>query len=1477
MAAVGNNEACLLDTVLVRVCNPRTGEEVVARALLDPGSQLNIVTKKLVNKLELTETQDSKATVLNQVQGNSDPLDMLTKFVIKHRDHDNTNLPIKALVMDVNNWTVRLPAQLPTWINTRNVELADPELVNSQGEKLPFDILLSNAECNQIVWGFDYKAHKFAIKSTTFGLIPSGGIPRARVYNTPPAHWCLVTQSQTQPTVNKFYKARPHKMMDDNECDDIELTQDIARSYELDQVDMFGKQEDDQEALQGFLDETIQSFERRDGRVYTKLPKFHGMSQPLAKNHAKVQAQLKSLEKRMKENPDLANAYEKAIQEWVDMKVLVPTTVEEMNKFEYWAEMPYHPVFRKGVKTHKVRFVMNGSADEPGKAAINRYLATGPNILPQITNILTMWRASQFFSIADIEKAFLQVGLQEPDDHLFLFRWLVRNEDGTYRQETYRFAMMPWGINCAPFVLNAVVRYLYQEASKLAQQKNDLETVDRFEKLSSTTYVDDILALGNCVEDVVKMAHDAHRALEEGKMTVCKYRTWPPEMAKLIHEGLDPVREVYKVLGIRYDPPNDEISPAADKLGEYKDKECLTKKQAAGLVARLFDPLGLAAPTTLKSKLLLQLIEKHHPKAAWNTKLSKEESAQWHEYVKDVEENLPNFTFPRRTRPAKYDKLRLCVFSDASAQAVAGTLYEVAEVDGKMYPCLANARNRVIPHKKRFTTEGVDTLTKDSLKINRLELTAATLAAQMAEQHIAATQTKFDEVLAFTDSQVSCHWLWSQSEHHTEYVRTRVNTIKKVIPPKNWRHIPGSQNPADLASRGCSLSELVQSKLWRCGPEWMSQDRSQWPEIPADAKEKLNTEVIDQQVFMATSLKVTTRSQRKKLQVGTDTSLIKPCSIPLTRIDQPPKTDSGYNSQDVSDSDDDMAELVTKSKAKPKNARKSKSTVNSSSIQIDWDTYVKLKHMEIQQLKPSSTIHQALASLLVDIQRDQLGNLYKNVQGTLPDRYLTDSQRNLKHQYGLRFDAKTQLVMSRSRNFRVEELGELRKPVQSTESEKAGLAPIDQDLVFLTAEGPRVKALVRKLHEKATGHGSVNHVAAESRKNYWILNVRKLAKDVRRHCKDCQLLDAKALKQVEGALPKCRYDATNPETNVAFQAIGVDFVGPFFPFKGPEKKKKHHRVTPYADQPAMIAVFSCAKTRAIHLEPVRNQGFEQFELAFRNFTARRGTPAIVYSDNAPTFKLADKLSVFRKDVAEKLKQKYAPEMEWIFNANRAPWWGGFFERMMRIIKEKLARNFYRHVFPSPDHFRAAVVSLEQFVNSRPLTTIYSKRDDYPPISPEMFLKPGRTPSPFEFMQFALLPAQVQSLTALEAVYRRRAQMHFQARLWFDFQHMYLDGLRTYHKTSSVKNDAHKVQPGMCVLITPDDTSFKPRAMLHKALWRRGMVTKLFLGRDGRCRTVEIEMKDKTGKIFKTVYPIQKLCPLELSATAKAEFLDVPNV
>ena len=50
--------------------------------------------------------------------------------------------------------------------------------------------------------------------------------------------------------------------------------------------------------------------------------------------------------------------------------------------------------------------------------------------------------------------------------------------------------------------------------------------------------------------------------------------------------------------------------------------------------------------------------------------------------------------------------------------------------------------------------------------------------------------------------------------------------------------------------------------------------------------------------------------------------------------------------------------------------------------------------------------------------------------------------------------------------------------------------------------------------------------------------------------------------------------------------------------------------------------FTCAATRAVHLELTPDLSADMFLLAFRRFTSRRGTPNMMISDNAKVFKAA---------------------------------------------------------------------------------------------------------------------------------------------------------------------------------------------------------------------------------------------------------------
>ena len=62
--------------------------------------------------------------------------------------------------------------------------------------------------------------------------------------------------------------------------------------------------------------------------------------------------------------------------------------------------------------------------------------------------------------LADIEKAFLQVGIQEPDRDVTRFLWFKDVDDVRVSEyDVYRLCRVPFGILCSPFLLAGTVKF----------------------------------------------------------------------------------------------------------------------------------------------------------------------------------------------------------------------------------------------------------------------------------------------------------------------------------------------------------------------------------------------------------------------------------------------------------------------------------------------------------------------------------------------------------------------------------------------------------------------------------------------------------------------------------------------------------------------------------------------------------------------------------------------------------------------------------------------------------------------------------------------------------------------------------------------------------------------------------------------------------------------------------------------------------
>ena len=129
----------------------------------------------------------------------------------------------------------------------------------------------------------------------------------------------------------------------------------------------------------------------------------------------------------------------------------------------------------------------------------------------------------------------------------------------------------------------------------------------------------------------------------------------------------------------------------------------------------------------------------------------------------------------------------------------------------------------------------------------------------------------------------------------------------------------------------------------------------------------------------------------------------------------------------------------------------------------------------------------------------------------------------------------------------------------------------------------------------------------------------------------------------------------------------------------------------------------CCVVRAVHLDLVPNLTADSFLQSFRRFTARRGFPHKMVSDNGKTFKAAAKRVQILLNHAN-VQHYSADGIEWCFNLKKAPWWGEVFERMIKSLKRCLKKSI-GCARPTYDKLLTTLAEVEMILNSRPLSYV----------------------------------------------------------------------------------------------------------------------------------------------------------------------------
>lgn len=143
-----------------------------------------------------------------------------------------------------------------------------------------------------------------------------------------------------------------------------------------------------------------------------------------------------------------------------------------------------------------------------------------------------------------------------------------------------------------------------------------------------------------------------------------------------------------------------------------------------------------------------------------------------------------------------------------------------------------------------------------------------------------------------------------------------------------------------------------------------------------------------------------------------------------------------------------------------------------------------------------------------------------------------------------------------------------------------------------------------------------------------------------------------------------------------------------------------------------VSVYTCAVSRAVHLDTVPYLTAEAFIRNFRRFAARRGLPRELNSDNEKTFVSASKMlrALFNSPAVRRHPANKG--VKWTFNLERAPWWGGYFKRLVQSVKSCL-KKILKNAKITSEEFQIILVEIEATLNSRPLTFVSSGEIEEP--------------------------------------------------------------------------------------------------------------------------------------------------------------------
>ncbi|XP_070515344.1 uncharacterized protein [Cardiocondyla obscurior] len=500
-------------------------------------------------------------------------------------------------------------------------------------------------------------------------------------------------------------------------------------------------------------------------RYEIKLPWLQNHPE-LPQNKKMALSRLQSTIQKLKAD-NVYMEYDAVFLEWLAEGIIERVPEEEEQNWGHY--LPHRHVLKEG-STTKIRPVFDASAKEHASPSLNDCLHKGPNLIELITAILLRFRENSIGIISDIKKAFLQISIDKTDRDFLRFLWY----DVNGKIIIYRHCRVVFGVSSSPFILSAIINLHLNNCLKSLEDFGDDKLRENIKRLLESFYVNNSITSINSRENLNSFISDAKEIMDRAGFDL---RGW-----EYSHDNS--LNNQTTVLGILWDKRSETLALNVPDFSVLSDSE-ITKRNILSFAYRVFDPLGVVCPVML--------------------------------YLKNLKEiNIPRCFLEEISES---DNISLHIFCDASKTAYASVIFIRVENCYGVNVYFVQAKTRVAPAKKSTTN------TKAS--IPRLELLAATIGVRLASNVLNILKVKNMRLFYWTDSSTVLAWIKRKCNWAT-FVYNRVKEICTLSDPIHWHHIQGLSNPADLPSRGCTVSQLISSRWWE-GPRWLYEKIENWP------------------------------------------------------------------------------------------------------------------------------------------------------------------------------------------------------------------------------------------------------------------------------------------------------------------------------------------------------------------------------------------------------------------------------------------------------------------------------------------------------------------------------------------------------------------------------------------------------------------------------------------------------------------------